>query len=577
MACKRKARALLTLCIVLSGLTNILCVLFIKRISERLARAQQEAAGPLGHPGGAGPARLLERLNNLESAVSHHFQEGTQHLEEHGDGRGLVEQQAESLLFRNWGRELGPRERRVAQTQFDAYGYNAYLSDQLPLDRHIPDTRPQRCQNVTFPGELPQLSVVFIFMNEAPSVVLRSIRSAIERTPSYLLKEIILVDDHSGSESLQTQVSAYVQKVNKDRPGLVKVVRHSRQEGLIRARVSGWRHATAPVVALFDGHVEFNVGWAEPALARIKEDRRRIISPSFDNIRYDSFAIEAYPLAAQGFDWELWCRYMSPHPSWMQLDNEAAPIRSPSLIGCFIVDRKYFEEIGLLDEGMEIYGGENVELSLRVWQCGGSIEVLPCSRVAHIERAHKPYTEDITVHLRRNALRTAEVWMDEFRSHVYMAWNINTDKPEVDIGDVSERKILRRNLGCRGFRWYLENVFPELRQYHDVLIYGVLRNGQREDLCLDQGPVTKNTPIMYICHGMVPQIVYYSQSSELRIGGLSATAEDPDNKCLVEVGAGPRPRLVECSVAKMKRLKRHWQFTQASREMIVLIAHILLL
>lgn len=40
--------------------------------------------------------------------------------------------------------------------------------------------------------------------------------------------------------------------------------------------------------------------------------------------------------------------------------------RSPALIGCFIVDRQYFQEIGLLDEGMEVYGGENVELGIRV-------------------------------------------------------------------------------------------------------------------------------------------------------------------------------------------------------------------
>lgn len=59
-----------------------------------------------------------------------------------------------------------------------------------------------------------------------------------------------------------------------------------------------------------------------------------------------------------------------------------------------------------------------------MWQCGGSVEVLPCARIAHIERAHKPYTEDLTSHVRRNALRVAEVWMDEFKSHVYMAWNI---------------------------------------------------------------------------------------------------------------------------------------------------------
>ena len=60
----------------------------------------------------------------------------------------------------------------------------------------------------------------------------------------------------------------------------------------------------------------------------------------------------------------------------------------------------------------------------KVWQCGGSVEVLPCSRIAHIERAHKPYTSNLTAHVRRNALRVAEVWMDQHKSHVYMAWNI---------------------------------------------------------------------------------------------------------------------------------------------------------
>jgi len=62
--------------------------------------------------------------------------------------------------------------------------------------------------------------------------------------------------------------------------------------------------------------------------------------------------------------------------------------------------------------------------SQQVWQCGGSVEVLPCSRIAHIERAHKPYTENLTAHVRRNALRVAEVWMDQYKSHVYMAWNV---------------------------------------------------------------------------------------------------------------------------------------------------------
>lgn len=37
------------------------------------------------------------------------------------------------------------------------------------------------------------------------------------------------------------------------------------------------------------------------------------------------------------------------------------------MIGCsFVVDRAYFGEIGLLDPGMEVYGGENIELGMRV-------------------------------------------------------------------------------------------------------------------------------------------------------------------------------------------------------------------
>lgn len=63
------------------------------------------------------------------------------------------------------------------------------------------------------------------------------------------------------AEELKEKLQQHVDEVNAHRPGFIKVVRHSRQEGLIRSRVSGWRVASAPVVALFDAHVEFNVGW----------------------------------------------------------------------------------------------------------------------------------------------------------------------------------------------------------------------------------------------------------------------------------------------------------------------------
>lgn len=56
-----------------------------------------------------------------------------------------------------------------------------------------------RCKQLTYPEDLPQISVVFIFVNEALSVILRSVHSVVNHTPAHLLKEIILVDDNSDS------------------------------------------------------------------------------------------------------------------------------------------------------------------------------------------------------------------------------------------------------------------------------------------------------------------------------------------------------------------------------------------
>ena len=61
-----------------------------------------------------------------------------------------------------------------------------------------------------------------------------------------------------------------------------------------------------------------------------------------------------------------------------------------------------------------LHMSENLEISFRLWQCGGVLECEPCSRVYHIFRSggggyHVPGN-----HVTKNKMRTATIWMDEF-------------------------------------------------------------------------------------------------------------------------------------------------------------------
>lgn len=49
-----------------------------------------------------------------------------------------------SFLFTKWGNGLSDDEQKEAEGLYQIYGYNAFLSNQLPLDRKLPDTRDHR-------------------------------------------------------------------------------------------------------------------------------------------------------------------------------------------------------------------------------------------------------------------------------------------------------------------------------------------------------------------------------------------------------------------------------------------------
>lgn len=95
--------------------------------------------------------------------------------------------------------------------------------------------------------------------------------------------------------------------------------------------------------------------------------------------------------------------------------------------------------------------------------CGGEIEIVPCSRVGHIFRNDNPYSfpKDRVRTVERNLARVAEVWLDEYKELFYgHAYHLVLKN--LDVGNLTQQIQLREKLRCKSFRWYLENVYPDL-------------------------------------------------------------------------------------------------------------------
>ncbi|KAK7871232.1 hypothetical protein R5R35_001093 [Gryllus longicercus] len=424
----------------------------------------------------------------------------------------------------------------LMKEKFKLNQFNLLASDMISLNRSLVDVRLEGCKTKMYPKLLPTTSIVIVFHNEAWSTLLRTIWSAINRSPRPLLKEIILVDDASEREHLGRQLEEHVAGL----PVPVRVFRTEKRSGLIRARLLGAKHVKGQVITFLDAHCECTEGWLEPLLARIADDRKTVVCPIIDVISDDTFEyITASDMTWGGFNWKLNFRWYRVPQREMdrRKGDRTAPLRTPTMAGgLFSIDRDYFYELGAYDEGMDIWGGENLEMSFRVWQCGGILEIIPCSHVGHVFRDKSPYSfpggvSNIVLH---NAARVAEVWMDEWRDFYYA---MNPGARNVDVGDVSERKSLRERLKCKNFRWYLENIYPESQMPLDYYYLGDIRNAQSQN-CLDTlGRKGGENLGMSYCHGLGGNQVFAHTKREQIMS---------DDNCLDASSPGGPVKLVRC-------------------------------
>ncbi|BFY97227.1 hypothetical protein BsWGS_00267 [Bradybaena similaris] len=469
-----------------------------------------------------------------------------------------------TLILEKLAKVKTPEDQRNYNAGYQNHAFNQMLSDKLSLTRPLPDARFERCREKTYPKVLPSTSVVICFYNEALSALLRTVHTVLARSPAHLIHEIILVDDFSDFDFLKADLEEYIRK-NLPK---VKLFHTKERLGLIRARMFGAMQASSEVLLFLDSHCEVNEGWLEPLLHAIQADHHTVAVPLIDIVDADTFFYEQSSLVKGGFNWGMHYQW-EPLPADVanEVYEKAEPYISPTMAGgLFAINKDYFHELGEYDGGMEVWGGENLELSFRIWQCGGRLIIVPCSRVGHIFRKRRPYGAPLQDSFTKNTLRMVHVWLDEYKKYYF---HVNPKAEDMEFGNITSRIKLRKDLNCKSFQWYLENVYPDqlnklpdlsksLNPFQDnrqvpnelnvpVVARGLLKH-IGSGLCVksEKSVVDKRALLqLAVCkEGDKDQLWYETEQKDFRLANMLCLDVNEDE--------GPYARLMKCKGLKVQ-------------------------
>ncbi|KAK4475538.1 hypothetical protein MN116_000819 [Schistosoma mekongi] len=393
--------------------------------------------------------------------------------------------------------ELSTHEKIIANKTINENGFSVYISAKIKTDRSIKDIRHPKCKGKLYSSKLPSASVIIPYFEEHWETLLRTVASVLNRAPSTLIKEVILVDDGSSREYLKDSLDSHIISAYPD--GKVRVIHLKERGGLIRAKIAGAKEATGEVLLFLDSHCEAGTNWLPPLLDPIAANYKTITCPFIDVIDADNFEYRAQDEGARGgFDWELYYKRFPRLPE--DNDHPEEPFNSPVMAGgLFAISAKWFWELGGYDPGLVIWGGEQYELSFKTWMCGGSMVDTPCSRIGHIYRKYltnfpKPQLGDF---VGRNYKRVAEVWMDEYKEYLYKR---RPSCRRLDPGDLTEQFKIRERLKCKSFKWFMTEVaFDLIKRYPLIdpisVAVGEIRSVADSSLCLDATDANEYTPV----------------------------------------------------------------------------------
>ncbi len=278
------------------------------------------------------------------------------------------------------------------------------------------------------------ISIIITALNEP--YLLKTIADILDKTPDEILDEIIVVDDCSTDPVIISHSK-------------VRVIRNETRLGLIRSRNIATHTAISKYIISIDAHCKVGTGWTDEIIAILESDYRTIVIPVTSGLNPDTWEATGAIAVRTIWDWNL-------DFSWAgHSDNTTS---SPSIAGhCFAFSRDWWSELGGFDDGMDQWGGENIEFPLKTWLCGGSVKVARSSIVAHWFKKNFTYDMDGRV-LLKNKSRVVNTWFGDYR-YYFKGGSIDS----IDSGDITKQLSIKSKKSVHDFAWYINNINPWLR------------------------------------------------------------------------------------------------------------------
>jgi len=315
--------------------------------------------------------------------------------------------------------------------------------------------RPKECIERTYNlSKMPGVAVIIPYLHESLELMEHTVGSLINNTEPSLLDEILLIDDGNEADH------AFASILKRLHPK-VKYHRNAERQGLIKAKATGADLTKSPVIVFMEPHCIVNRFWLEPLLDRLHGAPKLIVVPVIDALPEQTpDRYEYVESTCGGFGWNLEFNWMGTALERNFSYHSPDPFPMPCLSGGILAMwRDWWQESGEYDDQMTEWGSEHIEMSLRTWRCGGSVEAVPCSHVGHMFREQRPYIFHGEA-ANRNKKRLISVWLDNYKDKVYKEHPSLIDNS--DMGDISARLALKERLQCKSMDWYVKNVYPEL-------------------------------------------------------------------------------------------------------------------